>query len=436
MYVVDRFEHALTLTVAGLEASLQQHVPAGAYRDFWLWALSKENSQRDGFLQVIGVSQLVKLTITLLDGLVDDRHWHRLADYSVTMNVYQIYEIVSDNLAIGLASPRKGDTTTTFRRDLLRAFNSIMIARLNGDPRPAALLLAPWQSNAQRISSFDQSLNWYKQRLCAGAYLSLRDDLSLEALEYSVWPALVANIETCVELAWSMHACQSGRLLREGLIGRYWAVNRLLDRQVMTSSQLADVGAHAILVMPTLAYYVAVLAESIQPLDHFSLVIQNGTLAKALYDAALLVRLLNDLGTNLIMLPKDERTALVHTLIARHLENPADTPTVADLLSSMSDGLDLFTRLHKDIVFGEFNVGLHGIADVPRMPETLLAFGRNLAHFSQLYARHRSSLQETLDVLNDYLGDDVVSALILRFVQFHEQLYGNPYSMSVGEYAI
>jgi hypothetical protein len=77
-------------------------MPSSAYRDFYLWALSSENPHRQTFLEVNGITQLVKLTITLLDGLVDSQDWPQLAEASILMSTYQIYEIVSDNLAIGL----------------------------------------------------------------------------------------------------------------------------------------------------------------------------------------------------------------------------------------------------------------------------------------------------------------------------------------------
>ena len=433
--VAERFQLMLAMTLASFEGSLRRHMPASAYRDFHLWAISAENPRQDVFLQAMGITQLTKLTVTLLDGLVDDRAWRQLAKYSATISSYLTYEVVSDNLAIGLASPRTDDMTSVLRRILLRAFNRAMIARLNGDPRPAAQLLAPLQSAARRISGFDQSLNRDRQRVCSEAYLILRGDLELADLEYAVWPALVANVESCLDLAESLCSRHAAGLLREGLVRRYQAVNHLLEARDTPLPQLVTVGADAILVAPTLAYYVAVLAEIIQPLECFSHVIADGTLASALYDAALLVRLLNDLGTGLMTLAARERGALLDMMMA-HYRECSTARTMADLLLNMSDDMDLFTRLRKDILFGEFNVGLNGLAHIRLTPDTLLAFGRNLSYFSQLYAQHRTTLQETLAAISERLGDERVSALIFRFVQFHEQLYSNSFHTPAGEYAI
>ncbi|HET7087491.1 MAG TPA: hypothetical protein VFL17_02460 [Anaerolineae bacterium] len=425
----------LAMTLAGFEGSLRRHMPASAYRDFYLWAISAENPRQDAFLQAMGIPLLTKLTVTLLDNLVDDRAWRQLAECSAPISSYLTYEVVSDNLAIGLASPRPDDMTGVLRRFLVRAFNHAMIARLSGDPRPAAQLLAPLQSTARRISGFDQSLNRDKQRACSEAYLILRSDLELADLEYAVWPALVANVEACLDLAESLRARHAAGLLREGLVRRYQAVNHLLEARNTPLPQLVAVGADAILVAPTLAYYVAVLAEIIQPLERFSHVIADGTLASALYDAALLVRLLNDLGTGLVTLAARERSALLDMMMTQYREC-STARTTADLLLNMSDDMDLFTRLRKDILFGEFNVALDGLAHIRLTPDTLLAFGRNLSYLSQLYAQRRTTLQETLAAIGERLGDERVSALISRFVQFHEQLYSNSFHTPAGEYAI
>jgi hypothetical protein len=426
----------LAITLAGFTASLERHMPASAQRDFQLWAISAENPRQDMFLQAMGITQLVKLTVTLLDGLVDDAQWGRLASYSAAMNAYLTYEAVSDNLAIGVAGARRGDKTLELRTTLLHDFNQAMLARLNGDPRPAAQLLAPLQAAARRISAFDQSLSRDKHQLCAEAYLILHNQLALSDLEHQVWPALVANIEACVEMAQSMRANRSGELLRAGLISRYRAVNQLLDGQDMPLSRRVDVGADAILVAPTLAYYIAALAEVVQPLECLSCVIADNSLAAALHDAAVLVRLLNDLGTRLVTFAPGERAALLRALLAHYEERPERASSIVDLLSGFGNGNETLTRLHKDIAFGEFNVALHGLGHITCMREALQVFENNLAYFAQQYAAHQRSLQTTLVVISQRLADDRVSALIDRFVRFHEQLYENAYYQSAGEYAI
>src|SRR5262245_5288913 len=116
------FEETVEATISGLRDSLRWHMPPGQYRDFYMWAISSANPHQMTFLQGIGVLQLVKLTLNMLDGLVDDANWPRLIWHSIPINVYQTFEIVSDNLGMGMAS-RASDSRQETQRQLLRAFN-------------------------------------------------------------------------------------------------------------------------------------------------------------------------------------------------------------------------------------------------------------------------------------------------------------------------
>lgn len=430
-----RFQQALEVTLSAYEGSLRQHMPAGAYRDFCLWALSSQNSQRPLYLRVMGITQLVRLTVTLLDGVVDDPGWRRLLDYVGPLNAYLTYEAVSDNLAIGLAGLAVKDPTYALRRELLHAFNHAMTRRLDGEAIEAACLLDPMRPVAQRISLFDQSLARTSHLALAQAYLEQRSGLSLGELDHAVWPPLIANIEACADLARSTSDCQIGHLVRKGLCRRYEAVDRLLTVEPLTLSQLAELGAYAILVIPTLAYYVAILAEMIASCAGLRRAIEDGTLERALYDAALLVRLLNDLGTRLLVFA-DEREELLSYLQECYQANGEAPQTFTDLMPHVDGKFSLLTRIRKDVSFGEFNVALYNVRELRPVPDALQAFEANLDYFAQLYACHHARLLDEASILDECLGHDQISQLILRFVRFHEMLYSNPYHTSAGEYAI
>src|SRR4051794_34988851 len=126
------FKRMLAETVAAFETSLLRDVPESAYRDFCEWALSARNPRSLEWMQSLGITQLVHLTSKLFEGLLDEPEWMRLLDYARSMNVYQLYEIVSDNLAIGLARPAPDDAAQQARHRLLRAFNAVTIQRLEG----------------------------------------------------------------------------------------------------------------------------------------------------------------------------------------------------------------------------------------------------------------------------------------------------------------
>ncbi len=425
----------LDATLAAFNNSLPQHMPAGVQRDFYLWAFSSQNPLQSQFLQTTGVLQLVNLTVMLLDDLVDRYDWPQLAAYSALLNVYLSYEAVSDNLAIGVARLTPDDNHL-LQRNLLYGFNQAMIARLKGSWQTAAELLEPLQPDSARFSSFDQSLSADKHSAFARAYVESHPGVLLKYLEHGLWPALVANIEACAELASMMDRCQTGSLLREGLINRYQSVNRTLEAQNMPRLELATVGAHSILVAPTLAFYAAALAEIIRPNPHYYRVIEDGLLNEALYDAALLVRLLNDMGTDLLRQSEDQRRILVNGLRTTYLKNGNTLNTLPLLLLSAADVDEALTRIHKDVFHGEFNVCLFNLRHIQQVPDAITMFEHNLAHYARLYAEHTARLEENLQAIRERLHDEVVSRVIHRFVQFHVRLYSHRFTTAVGEYAI
>lgn len=421
-----RYLQTLDASVTGFESSVRRHMPASPYRDYCLWAMSSDNPRRDDYLQTVGIIQLVNLTVMLLDDLIGDDDWEELTDLSVVMNAYLIHEAASDNLANGLRNIQPRDTTFRLRKNTLYTFNGVMLKCLDNDDRQSAIeLLESIKAAARRISNFEEDLKRDKHVHLVQTYLSQRPDVSLDDLEYSTWPNLVANIESCIDFVRATKAYCVGSIIREGLVNRYYAVNKLLKAGNMTLSQLANVGTHSILVMPTLAYYIALLAEVIEPQPRISLLVADGTLGAALYDAALLLRLLNDLGTEVCTLTPEERVALLHQLTSWHHRHSKSTQTIFDVLAGVADEDEpgILTRLRKDVLLGEFNVGLYSLASANSVSESILAFGRNIDYFVQLYAHHYARLEEKLAIIDACLGTDTISELILRFVKFHERMY-------------
>jgi hypothetical protein len=424
----------LEATLAGLESSLREFMPDGVQRDFYLWAISPQNPHQNEFLQATGVLQLINLTVMLLEGLVDSYQWPQLAMCSVPINVYQSLEIVSDNLAIGLV--RLGREQRTPQHELLYRFNHFMVERLKGNEAAVVELLRPLRPFASGVSSFDQSLNRAKRLKCAEAYLEMRRDVSLDELEYDLWPLLVANVETCAALADVVDGYATGSLVREGLLDRYQAVNRTLEARHMSLLELANVGAHSILVIPSLGYLVAVLAEWIRPDDRYHLVLEDGTLIEALYSAALMIRLLNDLGGGLLSQTEAQRRLMLDTLLRTYERNMDTLNTISLLLLSYVDESDHLSRIHKDLFYGEFNIAVYNLRHIQAVPDAIQVFGNNVTYFARLYREQAARLDELLQCIAQRLMDKTISRLIQRFVEFHAKLYSNRYTDVAGEYAI
>jgi hypothetical protein len=410
-----------------------EHMPAGAYRDYLSWVLSEDGPQRDEWLQLAGVTGLVRLTVSLLDGIVRDDEWEALAGYAAIINVQQMYEVVSDNLAIGLAHPKNGDDTFAVRRKLLSVFNGAMIERLRGSKAAAPELLEPVEALMRQVSTAEQSLSPDKHRALADAFLAERSGASRTELEHALWPSLLANIETTRDLSRATASCGVGELITQGLIARYAGVDRLLAEPTMSFPERLRASTDAIMVVPTLAYYVGVLAEIIRPTPSLASTIDDGLLFSAFHDAAVQVRLLNDIGPRLLVQADEERRTLVDSL--RGTADRSSSPTLdALLIESLAEWGPLFTRIRKDVLHRELNLCVHDYTS--RAADALSLFEEELAAASREYHVSRARLVAATRALDRQLGDEAIGSLIRRFVGFHEALYARDYDDPLGEYAV
>lgn len=432
---MNPLEQLFKATVQGYQSSLYQHMPLSDYRNFSVWALSPKNRHNKVWLQIVGIPQFAKLTLSLLGESVPTADWDELVHYTTVMNAYLIYETISDNLAFGLAAKRPDDTSYELRREILINFNNAMVARLKGDRASSDLILARIKPKADQISAFKYSLTGSEQKKMVEAFLQEAPTCTMEAVEFGAWHSLVANIQSCADLVDGMQRYRLGGMLRQGLIRRYEAVNELLFDRVQDQDALLDVSINTILVVPVLTFYISVLTEVLQPQQRgLDRLIENGVLSKALEDAALMVRLLNDLGTGLVVTDQYHST-LLNDLYAKLPPSADPDKTFADMLMEHSEQVQLMTRIRKDISFAEYNVSLHSLMTSPPTMTSLLLFGSNLVYFQARYRECRERLNDHLRIISQTLQTDNVSRLIDQFVCFHEQIYANHFDEQAGDYA-
>ncbi len=431
---MEKLEHILHATVVGFQTSLYQHMPLSAYRNFQLWALSPNNPHLNTWLQMVGVPQFAKLTQTLIGDSVSDEKWDDLVRYTTYMNSYLIYETISDNLAFGLAIRKPEDVSYDLRRKILVDFNRAMVARLKGQRVESDAILGSMPEMVQELSGFRYSLTQDEQQLVANSFLDQHPSYSMDSIEFGTWNALVANIQACSDVVDQMANLQMGDYLRQGLIWRYEAVNELLCRDEIDQQTLVKVSTNTILVIPVLAYYISVLAEVLDPEPELGQLIANGIIQQALEDAALMVRLLNDVGTNLMI--SDQFSApLLNDMYSYLAPVGGHTPTFIDLLMDYSQQSDIMSRIRKDVLFGEFNVSVYNLITAPPTPMSLLLFGNNLLYFRDQYDQCQQRLQENLQIIDQTLNSGAISALISGFVSFHEHIYQYQFDGQAGDYA-
>jgi hypothetical protein len=424
---------ALDMNVQAIQDSLDT-MPPCSYKEFCEWALSTPRVKFE-WLQVVGILGLIRLTESLLAPLLTLEELEQILPYSVPMNISQMYEVISDNLAIGLGARSAYDLTFDKRMRLLQLFNNTAVQCLKGTSVSPAEVLYRALPLMQDISLFEQSLSADKHYAIASAYLDEHPTVDPAGIEYALYPALIANIETTLSLAETIQGYQSESLVREGLIRRYQGVNRLLEGSSLSPKDLIQVGIDTIMVVPTLAYYAAVIAERIHPLPGYQTALRSGTLLSALQDAALLVRLLNDVGTCLLEQSDDDHDMLKHFLWTE--QNKAQFATFEDLLIEATHGQpEIFGRLRKDTLFHEFNLCLYEVRKAETVEGAIDTLHHQLVYLSSLYREGQKRLQQTLATLEQQMGSPVISQLIARFVQFHQMLYSQPFSNSAGEYAV
>lgn len=421
-------------TIESVRSSLMRHMPISPQRNYYLWGISNDNPYRNDFLQMIGVNQLINLSCQMIGDLIEPEDQQTVAQYCGRINAYFMYEIISDNLANGLSSLCVIDENASSRRDILHVFNHVMVSRLKGEHNNTAELMRPVEAMTQSISSFAQSITPRKHQACINAYLSQRPDITQQEIEYGVWPILVANIESCYELAEYMSHFQVGDLLSQGFIDRYQGVTRTIQvDHGLPLNELVRMGTHTVSVVPVLAYFAGVLTEIIRVEPKLHSIIQDGTLADALTTSAVIVRLVNDVGM-LLTLSQNERKTVAAGLQQHYQNHAADIDAIDHLLMSVPDEYTMLTRLQKDLLHGEFNICLHNLAYTNSVAEALTLMENNIANLSELFYRSQTHLHDLLASIDRRMTNRTLSNLIAGFVRFHEMIYAEPYNSNIGEY--
>ncbi|WP_163569874.1 hypothetical protein [Fodinicola feengrottensis] len=109
----------------------------------------------------------------------------------------------------------------------------------------------------------------------------------------------------------------------------------------MTSTQ-------TILVTPTLGYFGTVFGEILGDDPGYHAALDDGSLLAAFDTGSLLVRLQNDIGTPLLLMPRTERTAFL-----QHLRDRAEPLDTAISLLTKAVNEPVLNRFRKDLLNGE-----------------------------------------------------------------------------------
>lgn len=422
-------KQAEDIFISELSKSFERHMPTSLYQMFQRWAISPENPFKEEWLKTLGIPQFSRLTIYMVDLLVSSSQWKELLLSTGYMNTYLLYETISDNLALGCVNwLEKVDPITITKRKALINFNNAMITKLATNNQHGSDLLYSYRELITQFSLVDHSLSGIKQRKFIDAFMKIDSNhqFAYADIEYGGWVALVANIEACADILEIMYDSPIYSLLKTTLIQRYTYTNELLDEQIHSLNDMLEAGASTILVQAVLTYYYGVISN----IKGFNLKLEKalsmGLPQKLMYDAAILIRLLNDIGPDLL-----QNKEFVEKVVSQLDSNTAQSGSIYYQITQISEsGL---TRLKKDIEYGEFNICLSYLSKSSNQVEDFRVL---ILHLANLYKRHYRNMIEVGSQLDQHFNDNTFSILAIRFVKFHEEIYRHPYHTNSGEYAV
>lgn len=433
----ELYRDMVTIAADYVKASAKKYLPDSPQKNFMLWILANDNPYQEPYLRMMGVAGSIEMEISLLKDTVEKNTFQQLQYYIGIINAYFAFETLSDNIATGLAeSMRDSNATYDIQKKLLQGFNDAMISKLQGNSQSAFELLKPYLDLTKQISAYQRCLLPSQMYQFAKEYLSCDPSATIFDLEYSFFPILVLNIETCFELLNSMRDHPIYPFLKESLIARYAAVNALLqENNTVTLDALTDIGAKSMLVMPTLAFCVGAL-DKVSPNSKMAEAITNGLLIANLYSASLMVRLLNDIGTTLLSLNETAQDEFFRNI--KLMAQQRNANSIFQFLSNVSELEDFFyimARFRKDLSQGEFNICLDRLNTV-MISDALEEFFERIIFYSKLYKSQEENIQVQANKLNQCLADPTPAQIALNFVKFHQKMYSREFETKYGDYAI
>lgn len=184
----------------GFQASLD-YMPESPLRHFLQWIIEQPNTQLyDRWARLNGMLPVARMTDEVLSGLFPDDMMLKLVDASIPLNVLLTYEVISDNLAIYLTKESTEHPEYQTRAKLLNAFNTIMVQKLRNPGLDTKACLGLHCDLMNTISSYHHSLSANTHRAIHQEYILEYPDADTKALEYDLFPHLVANIEAAANV--------------------------------------------------------------------------------------------------------------------------------------------------------------------------------------------------------------------------------------------
>jgi hypothetical protein len=391
-------------------------LPESPFKSFHQWVLADApNTIRNDWLQSVGWSQLSTLANYLFKGLLEDHDQEdRASDALGPLQTFAVYATASDALE---EKPKTPSGPLAYR--ILFQFNECMIKTLEGDHEGGTSILEQLRAPCRQLPF--EYCRLFPKPLLNAAVGHVRDIENIE--QDAVWLMLHAHRHASFGIINRAVTSPLSAAIRDGICAGYPANNTIISRYPDDLSVALEVSTHSILVAPALAAYLMAWLEATSS----TAALNSAAVNDALHDAALLTRLLNDLGP---LVTVDEAT---QHKISEALKNSSKDTLRAAIAHDLQPWSSLLTRLRRDMECGESNLLLQHMVERP-VREVQDEFVNRIAHFVRTYHTVARQMKNALETLAQDVRSPGPSTIINRFVQFHVMLYGRPHDTLEGEY--
>ncbi len=410
--------------VEHLNGVIEVNLTSTPTKHFMLWTLNN-NTHQENYLRILGVTRSIEWELKLFKDVIGEENLANITHHICLLNAYLGYQTLADNLAVGLGPSKKNDAQNYLdQKRVLIEFNNVMIKKIQGSTEDISNLFGPFLSLIRQISVSHNTLAPQQVEVFTRDYLRQHPRILHAELDHYFFEIFILTVTTCLALIDSLKDNPMHEILKKSFLDKYASSNNIVVRSKNASHiKLCEWGLNSIGTIPTLAYCIGAL-EEIFPHKNFCYVIENNLLLRSLGDAALLTRLLHDVGIQLLTMKIARRELFKMKLydfaknqssqsIFEFLEATSTHPKLSSMMTNIRDALKL----------GEYNICLDRLSNRKPLIDSITQCCNAIEYYAMLYQNHRKRLLMNLKLLSETLGDDQFSKIIINFVSLHKKKY-------------
>ncbi len=416
--------------------------PPGPSHDYFMWGLNPENEYHKLFLEVSSMYNSAVLFSYIAESVIDNEFWpaytHGISYWAGNGTI----EPYTDNMAFHyLTNEQTNPSLYKKQVTIMSQFYETTIAKIDGNETASSELLASIRDDFVDFPFYQLHVNPTRSTRLLNEFIAMSGtEQSIDKLNEDGWAVCVANIDLVNRALALLDDHFLLPYLRERYRLRYEGQKILLQGTATTQEALLKARAPEIMVSYTLGYIFAATAVSYNLNTQLKDAHQSGLLHAILEATDILIRIMNDLGP-LASASAKTTEAIFDSLSTYQQQNKMTT--LAALFENWSEDTEIlpfFTiRLKKDLTMGEDNIARDyrkNKLDNCCTQQQLTFMQNSIVYYAKVYQEVKRQFEVDLATLTTTLGSPIYAQLAYRFVNFHEQIYGNNYQGLDGEYAV